>query len=129
MPIDSTCTNALLNLNISMKLLVFNNCIRCYTSIFHDTIFEVILQPASVSRSRNRKCAKIHRQVFTCKATYIYSASNEGQEKNVILVVELIVIILFKENKDMNGLYQELLEVKMRKQGRRSMPFLRALNS
>ena len=46
-----------------------------------------------------------------------------------VLVVELIVIILFNENKDMNGLYQELLEAKLRRQGRRSMPFLRALNS
>ena len=46
-----------------------------------------------------------------------------------VLVVELIVIILFNENKDMNGLYQEPLEVKLRRQGRRSMPFLRALNS
>ena len=58
----------------------------------------------------------------------MYSASNEGKEKNV-LVVELIVIILFNEKKDMNGLYQELLEVKLKRQGRKSMPFLRALNS
>ena len=42
-PIDSTCTNAFLILNISMKLVVFNNSLRCYTLVFHDTIFEVIL--------------------------------------------------------------------------------------